>query len=145
MKRCCKIVATALSQRPNFSSLLLLSCRISHVQPFVTPWTVACQGPLSMGFPRQEYWSGLPFPLPGGLPGPGIKSTSLATPALAGRFFTSWATGEAQKEASSSREWLLGTRETKQDPAGPFKVQKLLFVSCVWFVRGKKWGEGLGS
>ena len=38
-----------------------------------TPWTVACQAPLSMGFSRQEYWSGLPFPSPGDLPDPGIK------------------------------------------------------------------------
>ena len=43
---------------------------------FVTPWTVACQAPLSMGFPRQEYWSGLPFPSPGDLPDPAIKSES---------------------------------------------------------------------
>ena len=41
-----------------------------------TPWTVACQAPLSMGFPRQEYWSGLPFPSPGGLPDPGIGARS---------------------------------------------------------------------
>ena len=52
---------------------------------FVTPCTVACQAPLSMGFPRQEYWSGLSFPSPGDLPDPGIESTS---PALTGRFFT---------------------------------------------------------
>ena len=39
----------------------------------MTPWTVACQAPLSMGFSRQEYWSGLPFPSPGDLPDPGIK------------------------------------------------------------------------
>ena len=51
----------------------------------MTPWTVAHQAPLSMGFPRQEYWSGLPFPSPGDLPEPGIESVS---PALAGRFFT---------------------------------------------------------
>ena len=44
----------------------------------VTPWTVACQAPLSMGFPRQEYWSGLPFPSPGDLPGPGIEPGSPA-------------------------------------------------------------------
>ena len=42
------------------------------------PWTVACQAPLSMGFSRQEYWSGLPFPSPGDLPNPGIKLRSLA-------------------------------------------------------------------
>ena len=40
----------------------------------VTRWTVACQAPASMGFPRQEYWSGLPFPSPGNLPDPGIES-----------------------------------------------------------------------
>ena len=50
-----------------------------------TPWTVAHQGPLSMGFPRQEYWSGLPFPPSGALPYPGIEP---ASPILAGRFFT---------------------------------------------------------
>ena len=43
-----------------------------------TPWTVACQAPLSMGFSRQEYWSGLPFPSPGDLPEPGIEPRSLA-------------------------------------------------------------------
>ena len=47
---------------------------LSHVQPFVTPWTITCQAPLSMGFPRQEFWSGLPFPSPGDLPHPGIES-----------------------------------------------------------------------
>ena len=51
---------------------------------FVAPWTVACQAPPSMGFPGQEYWSGLPFPSPGDLPDPGIQ---LVSPALAGRFF----------------------------------------------------------
>ena len=60
-----------------------------HVQFIVTPWTVASQAPLSMEFSRQEYWSGLPFPSPGSLPYPGIKPTSLALPALAGRIFTS--------------------------------------------------------
>ena len=53
-----------------------------------TPWTVAHQAPLSMGFFRQEYWSRLPFSTPGGLPNPGIEPMSLSSPALAGRFFT---------------------------------------------------------
>ena len=48
----------------------------SPVWLFETPWTVACQAPLSMGFPRQECWSGLPFPSPGDLPNPGIEPTS---------------------------------------------------------------------
>ena len=49
---------------------------LSRVQLFVTPWTVAHQAPPSMGFSRQEYWSGLPFPSPGGLPDPGIEPGS---------------------------------------------------------------------
>ena len=56
-----------------------------------TPWTVARQAPLSMGFPRQEYWSGLPFPSPGDPPDPGIEPIS---PALAGGFFTTEPAGE---------------------------------------------------
>ena len=50
---------------------------LSHVQLFVTPWTASCHAPLSMGFSRQEYWSGLPFPPPGDLPDPGIKPRSI--------------------------------------------------------------------
>ena len=56
---------------------------------------VAHQTPLSMEFSKQEYWSGLPFPVLGDLPNPGIKPTSLVSPALAGRFFTTSATWEA--------------------------------------------------
>ena len=52
------------------------------------PWTISHQAPLSMGFPRQEYWSVLPFPSPGDLPDPEIKPTSRVSPALAGAFFT---------------------------------------------------------
>ena len=63
------------------------------VQLFVTPWTIACQVSLSMGFSRQEYWSGLLLPPLVGLPHPGIEPESLASPALAGRFFTTSATG----------------------------------------------------
>ena len=62
--------------------------RFSHVQLFATLWTAARQAPLSMGFSRQECWSGLPCPPPGDLPNPGIKPVSLSSPALAGGFFT---------------------------------------------------------
>ena len=58
-----------------------------YVRLFETPWTVAHQRSLSMGFPRQKYWSGLPFPSPGDLSNPGIKPVSPLSPALAGRFF----------------------------------------------------------
>ena len=57
--------------------------------------SVALQSPLSMGFPRQEYWSGLPFTSPGDLPNPGIEPVSLAFPASAGGVFTAGATWEA--------------------------------------------------
>ena len=55
-----------------------------------------CKAPLSIGFPRQEYWSGLPFPSPGDLPDPGIEPMSLMSPASAGRFFTTSTTWEAR-------------------------------------------------
>ena len=72
-----------------------LHCAVlSHVQLFATPWTVAHQAPLSMGFSRQEYWSGLLCPLPGDLPDPGIEPMSFMSPALAGRFFTTSTTWE---------------------------------------------------
>ena len=72
-----------------FNMLSLWPC-----QTLSTPWTVALQTPLSMGFSRQEYWSELPCPPPGDLPKPGIEPTS---PALAGGFFTTSATWEAQQ------------------------------------------------
>ena len=61
---------------------------LSRVQLFVTPWTVAHQASLSMGFSRQEYWSGLQCPPPENLPYPGIEPMSLTPPVLAGVFFT---------------------------------------------------------
>ena len=61
---------------------------LSPVRFFATPWTVALQAPLSMGFSRQEDSNGLPSPPPGDLPHPGIKSMPPMFPALAGRFST---------------------------------------------------------
>ena len=75
--------------------MLLLLSHFSHVQLFVTLLTVAHHAPLSMGFSRQEYWSGLPCPPPN-LPDPGIKPTSLASPALVGGFFTTGTPWKAQ-------------------------------------------------
>ena len=62
--------------------------RFSCVQLFVTLWSLAYQAPLSMGFSRQEYWSGLPCPPPEDIPDPGTELESLTSPALAGGFFT---------------------------------------------------------
>ena len=78
----------SLLYSPSFQNNVCVLSRFSHVRCFATLWTVACQAPLSMGFSRQEYWSGLPCPPSGDLPNPGIKPVSLMSPALAGRFFT---------------------------------------------------------
>ena len=68
---------------------------LSRVQLFATLWTVSHKAPLSMGFSRQEYCSGLPCPPPGDLLDPGIEPSSLKSPALAGGFFTTSTTWEA--------------------------------------------------
>ena len=68
-----------------------------------TPWTIACWAPLSMGFSRQEFWSGLPFPSPGDLPDPGIEPMSPMSPAWASGFFTTSATWEAPHTVYTSQ------------------------------------------
>ena len=76
---------------------------LSHVQLFATPWTVAHQVLLPMEFSKQEYWSGLPFPTPGDLSNPGIETMSLASPTLAGRFFT---TSPSRNYIKNRSKWL---------------------------------------
>ena len=77
---------------------------LNHVRLFASPWTVARQASLSMGFPRQEYWSGLPCPSLGDVPDPGIKTVPLSSPALAGGFLTTSANWESRHE-QLSRSW----------------------------------------
>ena len=80
------------------SKYILCGCvlsRLSHVQLFVNLWNIAFQAPLSMGFSKQEYWSGLPCPFSGDLSNSGIEPTSIMSPALSGGFFNSNATWEA--------------------------------------------------
>ena len=81
-------LSQCLRCRAGQTSANLCVCECSDVSDSVAPWTVAHQAPLSLGFSRQDYWSGLPFPPPGGLPDPGIGPTSLVSPALASGFFT---------------------------------------------------------
>ena len=85
----------------------------SHVRLFATLWTVARQAHLSMGFSRQEYWSGLPFPPLGDIPDLGIEPQSLMSPALAGEFFTSSATWEARNCIAEMLMNLPGVKQTK--------------------------------
>ena len=103
----CICMAESLRYTPETITLLIycvclcvcvcvcVSVCVSHsvVTDSVTPWTVTRQAPLSMGFPRQEYWSGLPCPPLGDLPGPQTELTSVS-PALAGRFFTTESPGK---------------------------------------------------
>ena len=73
----------------------------NHVLLFATLWTIVPQGPLYMGFSRQEYWTGLSFPSPGDLPDPAIEPVSPASPALAGGFLTTELPGKPTVEHDS--------------------------------------------
>ena len=79
----------------------LYTCIYSPIQLFATPWTVACQAPPSMGFPSQEYCSGLPYLPPRDFPDTGIKPRSPASPALAGTFSTTEPPGKPNLCTSS--------------------------------------------
>ena len=88
------------------STLLTKATSVKNVSHTVVsnsgiPWTVACQAPLSMGFPRPEYWSWLPFPSPRDLPCRGSEPASLTSPALAGGFFTTSAPGKPSSARKS--------------------------------------------
>ena len=88
---------------------------LSLGQLFATLWTIAHQAPLSMGFSRQEYWSGLPFPSSGRLPGPGIEPMSHA---LAGRFFTH----EPPEKPDAYCMWKLSVRQFRAQMLGQGKM-----------------------
>ena len=83
---------------------LLAFSRYLVSDSFATPWTVAPQAPLSMGFSRQEYSSGLPFPSPGGLPDPGIEPPCSA---LAGEFFTADPPGDPTNYKLRWKKWIF--------------------------------------
>ena len=95
---------------------------------FVTPWTVAHQAPLSMGFPRQEYWNGLPFPSPRDLHDQGIKFMS---PALAGGFFTPEPPGKLEishtnkTEHSNHKKSREGAKACDSNPSRERKAVSL--------------------
>ena len=84
----------------------LVLSSFSPTQLFATLWNVAHMAPLSMGFSRQEHWSGLPCPLPGDLLDPGIKPSSLMSPALADGFFTTNVTWEIEFKTKQSKYCL---------------------------------------
>ena len=92
---------------------------------FATPWTAACQAPLSMEFSRQEYWSGLLFLSAGDLPNPGIKSMS---PALADGFFTIEPSGKLSSEGKSVK--IRFTMDDSTDERSHQTLDSLLFTPC---------------
>ena len=107
-------------------------CVLSPIWLFESPWTVARQAPLSMGFPSQGYWSGLPFPPPGRLPDPGMEP---ASPALTGGFFIIWASREALNNNSpdNSNKNAVAASQSNHDgaadnPAGGTLSLKILII-----------------
>ena len=93
-----KIVDMTILPCLNSACVCVCVCVQSHfscILLFSILWTVARQAPLSMGFFRQEHWSGLPYAPPGDFPNPGIEPTSLMSPALAGELFTTSVAWEA--------------------------------------------------
>ena len=134
---------------------------LSCVWLFATPWTVAHQASLSIGFSRQESWSGLPFPSPGDLPNPGIEAASLMSPACIGRWVLyHWATWEAlqpftQREITSLRLKIAPLQCHQEGHGKPlcrvryrFSLNSILTLSTVsvwtwvWVDSGSWWWTG---
>ena len=114
------------------------SC-FNHVQLFATPWIVACQAPLSMGFSRQEHWSGFPCPPPGDLPNPGIEPVSLKSPALTGGFFTTSATWDSQVLVTQSCPTLFDPMDCSppgSSVCGILQARTLEWVGCHFLLQG---------
>ena len=99
---------------------------------FVTSWTVALQAPLSMGFSKQEYWSGLTFPPPGDLPDPGIEPTFLESPVLADRLFTTRAIWEVQEWWQTVRFPCRWETHISQVTADLFGASALVIAAPPW-------------
>ena len=116
-------------------------CTLSGIRLFAAPLTVACQAPLFMEFPRQEYWSRLPFPTPGDPPDPGIEPTFLASPALAGRFFTTSTIWDALRRllevlsVSSAQVW---SPHRGWHTAGLKSIHPCCLGLKVWWFTGDK-------
>ena len=124
------------------------SCRhaksLSRIWLFATLWTVACQAPLSMGFSRQEYWSGLPCPLPEDLPDPGIKPNFLELQhcrwvLFCFVFFNHWATKEAPWVNMLIYKWWKINKKVEYTRKICFLTPSLPY-GCSNYVRGAEWG-----
>ena len=103
----------------------------SGVWLFVTTWTVSCKASLSMGFSRQEYWSGLQFPSPGVLAHLGTEPTSLATPVLVGEFFTIRPHGKPIQIKATCRMFSLISLSSALVPATSYKSKHTKFFTSL--------------
>ena len=124
----------------------MLSC----VQLFAVPWTVICQTPLPVEFSRQEYWSGLPCPPPGDLSNPGIEPTSLGSPVLTGRYFTTnWPPEKPKMRPTNAIIATVNHKNQRKDvqksqvlstcslvPSRPISVPRSLIMLC-FSMKGK--------
>ena len=100
---------------------------LNCVHLFLTPWTVAHQASLSMGFPKLKYWRVLPFPPPSDLPDPGVKPVTPMLPELAGRFFTIEPTGKVNSVVFTSPEGAL--QVVFYGEASPWNLRGILSMS----------------
>ena len=118
----------------------ILCALLSHVRLFATPWTVAYQTPLSMEFSRQECWSGLPFPCAGDLPHPWVVPTALASPSLAGRFFTTAPLGKhsTHKKKKSHYECETDGEKVLKVVKHHDNLERESKVTCGQHPRGKQ-------
>ena len=110
---------------PGLTTCACMLRHFSRVRLFATLWTVALQAPLFMGFSRLEYWSGLLCPPPEDLPDPGIEPTSLMSPVLAGRSFTTNATTWEIHFLEKCRSWMsakLDSLDAQRDPLLGFRA-----------------------
>ena len=107
-------------------------CLLSCVWLFVTPWMVACQALLSMGFSRQEYWSGLTFPPPGDLPDPGMEPTFLESPAFADGLFTLEPSEKSRNDDKTKWFPCIWETQVSQLAADLFRASALVIAGPPW-------------
>ena len=144
------IACKAVFSKGNSKEHVCLLSHFRHVQLFVSLWSVAYQAPLSMGFSKQDSWSGLLCPPPGDLPHPGIKLRSPMSPALAGGFFTTSSICEAHSKEHFFHnrlvyEEVLSFTDELWCPSSWFKMSilnKLVSVMCKSYPRQKEGGWG---
>ena len=119
-------VSLQINLEMSLPGLLVCVCLDSNVWPFATPWTIACQAPLSVGFSRQEYWSGFPFPSPWDLLDSGIEPGYPVSPVLACRFFTVWSSREVLNPTTVFLQETEGKKDVNRKEWGPSEERQRL-------------------